>query len=516
MSRRTATNKKKKKRVKRPTSRKKILPESIDELLNAGSAAMESLDIERAYQMYCQAATILQGQEDVAFTGIKNENNGDEQKDLINVLEKMGELQVSIGDQDLAKQHFLEGIRLLEERRRNQNKHKDSDTLNLSNKRFHETYSNLCFYVGQLSIENEALESYQRGICSLEQCIQLVINETNVDMKDSTGNVRSISEHKQSSLSMPSSSSVLPQELNHRLSKAYCNLAELYLTDLCEQNTAERECERYLEKALQFKDGDGEPLVDALQTMASLRLSQADRQLEAVPFILRAYNKQRVGSEALATLVGLHQVTDDEDNQNVKTIDTSNDNHHGKIITQERHAQELVEVEAASNLPEYEFRCQTAKLLLECAELLKENKQHDLPETSNNSNGIDDLPSSCTNEESECINAAICVLGSLLAQNDEVIEIWFLTGCAFAVKSPKLVDETKFYLERAKEMLTVIRKTLEEESKFASDDDERQNMTEQLEMNAFQIHDVQSKLDELPSEVEEDDAVNDSIRMDES
>lgn len=153
-------------------------------------------------------------------------------------------------------------------------------------------------------------------------------------------------------------------------------------------------------------------------------------------------------------------------------------------------AQELVEVEAASNLPEFEFRCQTAKLLLECAGLLKENSMND--------------PS---NQEDECVTAAISVLGSLLAQNDEVIEIWYLTGCAFAAKKPILTDTATFYLERAKEMLTDIRKAMKDEEQFI-DESERPEFMEQLEMNESQMKDVQSKLDELPdtgAEMEEDD-----------
>jgi len=40
-------------------------------------------------------------------------------------------------------------------------------------------------------------------------------------------------------------------------------------------------------------------------------------------------------------------------------------------------------------------------------------------------------------------------------------------------------------------------------------------LDEQLEMNATQIQDVQSKLNELPIEVGEDDITNDRIMMDE-
>jgi len=352
----------------------------------------------------------------------------------------MGELQVSMGDQDLAKDHFVRSLRLLEEG-------KAESTKNTSH---YEIYSNICFYIGQLSLEKEALDAYQSGIRSLEKCMQLVEDgQENIAMQDGTNGACN------------NNSALLKQ----KLSGAYCNIAELYLTDLCEEETAESDCEQYLEKALQLKDSDGEPLVDALQTMASLRLSQEERQLEAIPFILRAYEKQKVGSEALASLVGLgdNKMTD-EDNTN------------------KGQAQELLEVEAANNLPEFEFRCQTAKLLLECAGLLKES-------------------SSSSDQENECISAAISVLGSLLAQNDEVVEIWYLTGCAFAAKHAPLVDTAKFYLERAKEMLTDIQKALKDELQFTVDS-ERQDLEEQLEMNATQMSDVQSKLDTLPDTVE--------------
>ena len=440
MTRRFQNTRLRKSTKKGKNGQKKASNASTDDLMKAASAAMESLDIERAYEAYCQAATQLQSEKIPNTENTDNKNQVVE--NLIHVLEKMGELQVSIGDQDLAKDHFVRSLQLLEE------EGKAESTKNTSH---YEMRSNICFYIGQLSLEKEALDAYQSGIRSLEKCMQLVEDgQENVAMQDETNDANNI----ESTL------------LKQKLSGAYCNIAELYLTDLCEEETAESDCEQYLEKALQLKDSDGEPLVDALQTMASLRLSQQERQLEAVSFILRAYEKQRVGSEALATLVGLgdNKVTD-EDNTN------------------KGQAQELLEVEAANNLPEFEFRCQTAKLLLECAGLLKEG-------------------SSSSYQENECISAAISVLGSLLAQNDEVVEIWYLTGCAFAAKHAPLVETAKFYFKRAKEMLTDIQKALKDELQF-SDDSEREDLKEQLEMNATQLSDVQSKLDTLPDTVED-------------
>jgi hypothetical protein len=458
---------KSKKKVKK--AKKKAPQASVDDLLKAASAAMESLDVERAYQSYYQAASLLQREKQIA-----NTDKRQEVRLLIHVLEKMGECQVSIGDQDLAKDYFSQCLRLLEE---------DAKIESAITTSYYETHSGLCFYIGQLSLEKEALEAYQKGIRSLEECLQRVEDENSATAKQETVAMQDDAEdvdNDGSSMRTDANSSLNFQKLMKRkLSGAYCNLAELYLTDLCEEESAETDCEQYLEKALQLKDDDGEPLVDALQTMASLRLSQKERQLEAVPFILRAYEKQRVGSEALATLVGL--------NVDKKKCDAGNDDK----VQEEVQAQELVEVEAANDLPEFEYRCQTAKLLLECAGLLKES-----------SNSMDDS-SDHSDEEDECITAAISVLGSLLAQNDEVIEIWYLTGCAFAAKRPALTDTAKFYLERAKEMLTDIQKALKEEEQFI-EDSERPDLEEQLEMNGTQMNDVQSKLDELPDELEDD------------
>ena len=55
-----------------------------------------------------------------------------------------------------------------------------------------------------------------------------------------------------------------------------------------------------------------------------------------------------------------------------------------------------------------------------------------------------------------------------------------------------------------KEMLTAIRTAMKEEEQFV-DESERPELEEQLEMNEVQMKDVQSKLDELPGEMMEDD-----------
>jgi hypothetical protein len=424
MRRKTAASTKKG-RVKRTHAAKRTVEASVDDLLESAEAAMTSLDVEKAISSYSKAASLLRMGRTSSFET--------RERGLIQILENLGESKVSVGDQDGAKQDFREALQLLEQQ-------DDTDTMP-----YHETRSSLYFYVGQLCMEQEALQAYQQGVTSLESCIQLA-QEASTDKMEEDENTRR---------------KVLP-ELHQRLSGAYCTIAELYLTDLCYESDAEDECERYLEKALQIKDVDGEPVVDALQTMASLRLSQQQRRSEAVPYIIRAYEKMRVGSEALASLVGLTDQGGATDNP-------------------EEQALELKEVDEANNLPEFEFRCQTAKLLLECAALLKETRQES---------------ESVSQQEEQCVLAAIAVLGSLLAQNDEVVEIWFLTGCAFAARNPTMVDSAQYYLQRTMEMLVDIKKALQQEVEYA-EEAEKLGIEDDLKENQNQIEDVQAKLDDL-------------------
>lgn len=227
------------------------------------------------------------------------------------------------------------------------------------------------------------------------------------------------------------------------------------MTDLCYEEDAERECETAILAALKIIDPtDGEPLVDSLQTMASLRLSQRRAQ-EAIRYALEAYEKMKCGCEALSALVGLQK--------------------NGEARTQ---AVELVDVDAANNLPSFEFRCQSAKILLECAAALKEenNEASEVPE-----------------QAVQCSDAAIQVLGSLLAENDEVIEVWYLMGCAFEVVSD--LDAASQFWERTLEMLLKLKERLEMSSNDGEEQDELQDVN-------IQIEDVRKKLEETGHEVD--------------
>jgi tetratricopeptide (TPR) repeat protein len=491
MTKRTRINNNNKKKSRRKDAVKiKKAPKqqvSLEEWLQTAATCMTTLDIEAAYHAYQEAESLLlsmQHQEPTSVTSSLSLSSSLLDQ-LVNVSEKMGEIQVSMGDPDQARQHFAKALQLIEQKiQQQQQQRQQQSSINWS---IWETHASLCLYIGQLSIEQQALESYLKGVSSLEKCIRLVETDTDVVIPSSAHTDTDTAMNTDDAISKSSQQrQETIQQLQQKLSSAYSNMADLYLTDLCDEETAENDCQQYLEMALQLKDVDGEPMVDALQGMANLRLSQDEnRRYEAVSYILRAYEKQRVGSEALAALVGLN-----DGGKQRKTDSSSNRSSDVTVLQEdleEEYAKELVEVDAANNLPEFEFRCQTAKILLECANLLSKqgkDQQHDVDTTV------------VSTEETQCIDAAISVLGSLLAQNDEVVEIWYLTGCAFAAKTPPLPDAALYYLERAQEMLTDIRTTLAQELRFA-DNSEMSDLEHELELNSEQMKDVVSKCEEM-------------------
>ena len=229
------------------------------------------------------------------------------------------------------------------------------------------------------------------------------------------------------------------------------------MTDLCFEENAEQECESLAKQALALVDVDGEPVVDALQTMASLRLSQS-RGVEAVAYALRTFLKMKAGCQALASLVGLREPEEGTPQ-----------------------AVELLELESVQQLPGFEFRCQSAKLLLECASALRDSTADE------------------NDREQECVEAALDVLGSLLAENDEVVEIWHLTGDALSVTNDPSVESVTHYWQRALEMLGAVKKSLEQDA-FEAEGEEEDEMQQQLEDISCQMEELSNKITTIRTE----------------
>lgn len=74
------------------------------------------------------------------------------------------------------------------------------------------------------------------------------------------------------------------RDLHGKLCSALCAMAEIYMSDLCDEADAESRCESYVTEALLIAPSSAE----ALQTLASIRISQ-QRPADAVTALQRSY-----------------------------------------------------------------------------------------------------------------------------------------------------------------------------------------------------------------------------------
>ena len=257
------------------------------------------------------------------------------------------------------------------------------------------------------------------------------------------------------------------------------------MTDLCFEPDAEEQCEAMLASAMAIDDGRAP---DALQAKANLRLTQR-RGEEAVHSILEAYGRMKIGCESMADLVGLGKVDGDEDEAARKRGGNEDDDDDDE----EAKAKELVEIDAASSLPGFEFRCQTSKILLECAAVLGDSDR------GGGGCGDEDNVGSDENDarKNACVESAIQVLGSLLAENDEVVEVWYLLGCAFEAMSPTSVDAAKYYWETALTMLAKVKEGMDQAGDDEVEDEEKQCIIDQA-------NEIKERLDTMLDEAEEE------------
>mmetsp|Transcript_44363 Transcript_44363/g.53609 ORF Transcript_44363/g.53609 Transcript_44363/m.53609 type:complete len:412 (-) Transcript_44363:112-1347(-) len=337
---------------------------------------------------------------------------------LARVLGRSGDLRVSLGDLEGGKDDFIEGITILTGVEEEEGKNEEERR---------EIMADLYMYLGQTGDGEESLEWYKKGVDTLEGCLKIVVTDTKSD-------------------------ETAVNETRQKLCSAYCTLAELYLTDLCFAPNAESECESHLANALKHDTG---LTPDALQTVANLRLSQS-RADEATDAILKVWERMKLGCEALAKLVGLGP-----------------DGEEGTCG-------ELGAVEEANSLPGFEFRCQSAKLLLEAG-------------------GTQDAE-----KKNRCCEAAVAVLGSLLAENDEVVEIWYLVGCAFFNMEPRDGDAAKVHWERALEMLETVKGDLmKREGEDMMEEEEEEGIEENIKEIEQRITDIRERLSGIGTESNE-------------
>lgn len=189
-------------------------------------------------------------------------------------------------------------------------------------------------YLGQIHTGQEAVDYYSRGIQVLLSALEKQAQTT----------------AQAGAAASPDVDSQLPTAKD--VSIAYCSIAEIYLADLCMEEGAADKCREFIERALQYHYDNPE----ALQLMASYLFS-TERNQEGKEYLLKS-----VGLWLPAHKQSAASPSSEEDMQN--------------------------------EIPPYESRITTAKLLV----------------------------------ESEEYEMAVDVLEGLLEEDDEVVQVWYLSG----------------------------------------------------------------------------------------
>uniref|UniRef100_A0A096M6E2 Si:dkey-12j5.1 n=1 Tax=Poecilia formosa TaxID=48698 RepID=A0A096M6E2_POEFO len=234
-------------------------------------------------------------------------------------------------------------------------------------------------YLGQIHTGQEAVDYYTRGIQVLLSVLEKQETEAQAGAAGTTDENDEVPSRKD-------------------VSVAYCSLAEIYLTDLCMEEGAADKCREFIEKALQYHHDNPE----ALQLMASYLFS-TERNQEGKEYLLKS-----VGMWLPAQKQSAASSTTEEE--------TQGDN-------------ELANIFLQNEIPLYESRITTAKLLI----------------------------------ESEEYEMAVDVLEGLLEEDDEVVQVWYLSGwvCYLqwdkAKKHQEREDAARSYLTNAKKLYGKLR-----------------------------------------------------------
>lgn len=275
---------------------------SVQQLLEKTEECMDSFDFDMA-SLFCQRAL------DLEATNLQ-------------ALDMLGHIYSELGNTQKAKEIFQRAVEL-------------SPDLG------HSKYMSL----GQIHTGQEAVDYYMKGIQVLVSSLEKQAQTTGLGAS-----------------AFPEEDSDGPTEKD--VSRAYCSVAEIFLTDLCMEEGAADKCREFIERALQYHHDNPE----ALQLMASYLFS-AERNQEGKEYLLRSVaawlpsQKQRAASGS------------EEDLQN--------------------------------EIPPYETRITTAKLLI----------------------------------ESEEYETAVDVLEGLLEEDEEVVQVWYLSGWVCYLQMEKAKEQ---------------------------------------------------------------------------
>jgi Flp pilus assembly protein TadD len=223
------------------------------------------------------------------------------------------------------------------------------------------------FYLAQLQSSGEALSSYTVGIRVLVEALQQVDGDATTQAAYTS-----------------------------QLSKAHSSVAELYLTDLCFEEDAERLCEEAVTQALLIDPSN----LDGRLALASLRLSQS-----------RPEESSKVAEELATAVISMRNSA------------------RARSLVQEFQGDDEQPDEEAT----LELCINLAKILLECV---------------------------ATHPALNCL--ALELLSSVVDDDDEQAEAWFLMGIAHARTTPPEVEDAKHCFENAKELMELLKGNMAE------------------------------------------------------
>lgn len=116
--------------------------------------------------------------------------------------------------------------------------------------------------MGELLGGEDGLQCYKKGIELIQQSIQETQKE-NID--DSNGEKKS--SEASSSSKAPICDNSFSKDLIRKLSNAYCSIADLYTSDLCDADGAEQEAETYCKKATECDSTNPEAYIQFVSSL---------------------------------------------------------------------------------------------------------------------------------------------------------------------------------------------------------------------------------------------------------
>ena len=167
-------------------------------------------------------------------------------------------------------------------------------------------------YYGQLIGGREALEAFKRGIACMFKARASIVEKGQHETQKRVDPLSVPFTMSDPVVETPAQLSQQLQSLSKQISSGYTSMAELFVTDLCDEEGAEAECEKLLQLALQ----NCETNPDALYALANLRTIQ-QREPEACQVMEKLFEALRQCRAASIENMSVLALADDQSNENI-------------------------------------------------------------------------------------------------------------------------------------------------------------------------------------------------------